>query len=51
MSIFSILAPVWGPTGEHSRFQAGMGWLNNHDFWVTPDDPRGPLGCCWVIIW
>ena len=32
-------------------FRASMGWLKNCNFWVTSNHPRGPLGCCWVIIW
>ena len=46
---------VLSPTFQHRpglrRFQAGMGWLQNHDFGVTSNDPWGPLGPCWVIIW
>ena len=24
-----------------------MGCLINHNFWMTSDNPQGPLGCCW----
>ena len=26
-----------------------MSWLKHRAFWVTPDEPRRRLGCCWVI--
>ena len=46
----SRIGSLWGPTNEDlRRFQAGMGSLKNNDFGVTSDNPRRPLGCCWVI--
>ena len=42
------MGPLWsGPRHLH----VGMGWLQNRDFEVTPNNPRGALSSCWVIIW
>ena len=38
------LGCCWVIMGGLSRFQASMGWLKYHDFWMTSDNPR-------VIIW
>ena len=46
----SKIGPLWGSTGEDSRFQPSMGWLKSCNFGVTSDDPQGPLGHCWVVI-
>ena len=50
ISGFPRLAPRWGPTVEDcvvERFPAGMGWLRNLNFWVTSENPGGPLG--WLL--
>ena len=50
VSNFPRPAPPWVPTAEE-RFWAGICLLKNGDFGVTFDDPEGPLGHCWVIVW
>ena len=43
--------PYGAPPVRPAVLEAGMGRLKNHVFWVTFDNPWGPLGHGWVIIW
>ena len=62
MTTFSAaLVTLWCPSPgvglgmllryTHESMQKHIRWLNNHLFPPTPDNPKGPLGQAWVIIW